>query len=189
MGKNERKTDNRYLVMIGVIVCVVVLTAVVTVFVLVWGGTHDQDDHREEEAQTTTQVEPIEELIIHSIEEQENTVDVSTSYGVFKYPFAFSDIIRTEAIELKDGTALEFTAMIAGESYNLYTICFGSEEGIPVGKIKIGEKKQSYNVGVIFYDLDEKLDEQYHSTFYAALETFNDVVDSMEENENFTSLY
>lgn len=174
--------------MIALIVGVVVFSAAIVVIALVGGGRNDGEAGSDDDTRTNAsqKKESLDELSVESVEEQGDAVVVSTTYCTLKYPFAFADLIRVEAIDHEGSAALEFIAEIDGVSYKLYTILFGSSAGIPVGTIELGEDEEEYDVNVLFHELEEEVGESERTTFYATQETFNDVVASMAENENFT---
>ena len=124
----------------------------------------------------------VKELLVQNVTEENDTVLVETTYGTVRYPYAFSDILSVESENRGDHAVLEFNAAIDGETHKLYTLYFNSEEGMPVGILRIDNK--TYVVSAEFHDANG-ISDLNMATFYAAQETFNDVVNSLSENENF----
>lgn len=124
----------------------------------------------------------VKELLVQNVTKQDNMVLVETTYGTVRYPFAFSDIMSVEAENHGNYAALEFSAMIDGETYKLYTLYFNSEDGVPVGTLRYDS--ETYVVTAEFHDASG-ISDLNMVTFYAAQETFNDVINSLSENENF----
>lgn len=125
-------------------------------------------------------------LVLYSIEEQEDTMVVSTSYCLLKYPFAFSDLIKVEAVDLADSSEIVFKALIGETEYKLFTIAFNGTDGIFLGTMNVPERSAIVDVYAELYSADENMDDNALATFYAAQEVFNDVVFSLAENESFT---
>ena len=124
------------------------------------------------------------ELVVESVEEQEDIVLVNTTYVTVKYPYAFSDIVSVEAETFEDYAVLEFGAIINDTTYKAYTLFFNSEEGMPIGTLE--RNGETYVVTAQFHDASG-IDEDSMITFNAVQETFNDVVNSLFENEGFTA--
>ncbi len=122
-------------------------------------------------------------LAVESITEQGDVVVVKTSYCEVKYPFAFADLIRVQAEEEK----LDFVLELSGEAYPLFAICFGEGEGIPLGTLAVDGKAEPMAVWAQIGTPNEAALGDSVSTYYAAQESFNDVLASLMENEGFTS--
>ena len=136
---------------------------------------------------TTTPInngpQSLPELVVNSVGEQGEWVVVSTSYCSFRYPTAYSDLIYMEAKMLDGYAVVEFTTYIDGEQYPLYTLLFNGDEGIPLGTLRVGSVR--CQVTAVIHKIDAAIPEGWVTTFYAAQETFNDVVFSLEENDGF----
>lgn len=128
-----------------------------------------------------------DKLIVMSIEEDAESVIVETSYGQMRYPYSFSDIIKIEPINYGQYSELKFNADISGKTIPLYSLRFNHDSGIPAAEMVLPISKEKIGVSVEFYEPDG-LSEEETTVFYAALETFNDVLDSFAENENFEKL-
>lgn len=133
---------------------------------------------------TTEAVYQLKELLVESVTEQEHDVLVVTTYGTVRYSYAFSDLIIVEAENFVDHVELKFGATIDDEVRNLYTLIFDGEEGIPIGTLQVDD--DTYAVTAQFHDVSG-ISEDGMVTFYAVQETFNDVVNSLSENEGFTA--
>ena len=140
---------------------------------------------------TTAPTEPTEptqkRLTIDKIEEVGDTVIVTTSYGQVKFPYAFADMIKVEAINddvLKSATLL-FYLQINDKHCNLYAITFGGEGSDPVGAMELGENAEPVLVYVAVYGQPSGLTDGERQAFIATQETFNDVMTSLQEGENF----
>ncbi|MBQ8029477.1 MAG: hypothetical protein IJ262_08755 [Clostridia bacterium] len=121
-------------------------------------------------------------LSIVSYTENGEWMEVETSYGKFHYPFAFSDIIKIEAVNKGVSAQLRFSAKIEDKIIDAYTIYFNEPKGVPCGILKMSEE---IPVTVEFENAPKKLDDDWLITFNAVQETFNDVLISMSENNDF----
>lgn len=147
------------------------------------GGKDDLENGVFTGESTTLAPVPEGKFGIISITEDNEWVNVETTYGKFRYPFAFSDLVKVEAEDEGDSQSLEFSALIDDEYTIIYTINYNSDEGMPCGILMLDKE---IPVSVEFEEISDTLNDDWASTFYAAQETFNDVVSSMAENENFT---
>ncbi len=121
-------------------------------------------------------------LSIMSITEDGDWIVVETTYGVLRYPFAFSDVIEVEAFNEGETSQLRFYTKIEGQKIKNYTIHYNDNEGTAFGTLK---KEKKIPLSVVFEEPPAELQEDWKTTFYAVQETFNDVLKSMEENEKF----
>ena len=198
MGKYSKKASLQWKGLTTV--CIVLGVVLALLIVLLVCLDHDKAPEMSmpentEAAATTPTEEATEEiteavpegkaLLVESVEEEEDTVIVVTTYVTVKYPYAFSDLMSVEAQTFEDHAALEFGANIGQTTYKAYTLYFnGSEEGMPVGTLQLDG--ETYVVTAQFHDVTG-LGKDDMTTFYAAQETFNDVVNSLAENEGFTA--
>lgn len=125
-----------------------------------------------------------ESLIINAMYEEDDTIRVVTTYGSFSYPFAFSDIIKIEAINGDNSARMKFSACFENLSLPVFTLHFNDDMGIPCGIIKL--KGKEIPVSVVLEKEPDNLKDDYKITFLAAQEVFNDVLNSMADNETFT---
>ena len=126
------------------------------------------------------------EYRIESTNEEGEWVVVKTTYGSFKYPFAFSDLIVIEAADLERSAQLRFFMKMDDNNVPIYTIHYNSGEGSLCGTLKLSDGAESIPVTVVLADKPEDLSEDWRLTFYATQETFNDVLFSMAEDKNFS---
>ena len=123
-------------------------------------------------------------LSIMSLTEDGDWIVVETSYGVVRYPFAFSDVIEVEAFNEGETSQLRFYTKIEGEKIKNYTIHYNADDiGTAFGTLK---QKNEIPLSVVFEEFPEDCSEEWMSTFYAVQETFNDILKSMQEDKNFT---
>ena len=132
-------------------------------------------------------LEDTDKLIIMSIEEEGEWVILTSSYGKMRYPFAFSDVIKTEAVNYGEYSQLKFSADVSEKTVPIYTLNFNHDSGIPAGELILPVSGEKIGVSAEFFE-PEGLSEEEQSVFYAAAETFNDILDSFDENENFKKL-
>lgn len=186
MGKY---TSKRGLQRKGLMVICAVLAVVLTLLIgmlvhLIAGETPGDQGHGTSTGPVSGEVSRLKELLVQSVTEQEDAMHVVTTYGTVKYSYAFSDIICVEAETFEDYAVLEFGAMIDGKVVKLYTLIFNGLEGIPVGTLQVDG--ETFAVTAQFND-GSGVSGDSMVTFYAAQETFNDVVNSLSENEGFTT--
>ena len=168
------------MILASILVVLIVVVAVLTIK----AGNDNDTTQTTGTTQTTTSAESFPELIVLSVEEQGEWVQVSTSYCVFSYPVAYADLIHFEARMLDNQAVIEFTTEIDGERYPLYTLIFNGNEGHYLGMLQI--ESSSYRVSYLSYEIDEAITERWEDTFYAAQETFNDVDASLKQNDGYT---
>lgn len=125
-------------------------------------------------------------LTVEGTEEQADLVLVKTSFCNVKYPFAFADLIRVKAQDEGNVATLEFSACITDVEYPMYVLRFGGSEGILLGTLTIPGEAAPREVYAEFCQADTAALGDHVGTFYAAQETFNDVVASLAENGGFT---
>ena len=127
--------------------------------------------------------ESMEELIIHSVTEQGEWMCVSTSYGDFSYPFAYSDLMVINTISEETYVAFAMCANI-GSIEGVYNIWINQAIGTYAGVLTLEGK--TYPVYVEFIAPRQDLDESALPSFYAAQETLNDVLRSWAEAGFYT---
>lgn len=141
-----------------------------------------------EPTEPTDPTEPTRKLLtIDRIEEVGDTVVVTTSYGQLKFPYAFTDMIKVEAIndDVLNSATLLFYLQINEKHCNLYAVTFGGEGSDPVGAMDLGEGLEPVLVYVNVYGQPSGLTDGERQAFIATQETFNDVMTSLQEGENF----
>lgn len=167
-------------------VCVTLATVLLVLFCVVL-VLPDNDVQPSQPPGTTgyipdDQTAPVKELVIQDLTEQGNVMVVTTNYCTVSYSIAFSDIIGVKTETSKDCAKLNFCATIDGNEAALYTLLFGGEEGMPIGSVRVDDRV--YTVTVLFHDGDG-IQEEGMITFYAAQETFNDVIASLKKSDTF----
>lgn len=128
--------------------------------------------------------DPIRGLSIQAVKEEGDRVLVETNYGTVEYPFAFSDVIQAEALNLGSATALELSADLGDGIYPMMRIWFNRDEGIPLGTLMLDG--QEVTVSAQLYGAPKGLSQDRRNTFLAAQECFNDIVNSMMNIPGFT---
>ena len=126
-------------------------------------------------------------LVVEAIEEQGDTMLVRTSFVQVKYPFAFADLIQVRSVNGDNVASLEFFVASQDEEYPIFTLHFGGNEGILLGTVQISNEETPRAVYAELAPADTDALGDYLETFYAAQESFNDVVVSLAENTNFTA--
>lgn len=143
-----------------------------------------EESHPVQTTQAAEMFQPEEVVLtVETINEQGDAVVVKTSYCEVKYPFAFADLIQVQA----EGEKLDFVLKLSGEEYPLFAICFGEGEGIPLGTLAVDGKAEPVAVWAQIGAPNEAALGDSVSTYYAAQESFNDVLASLMENEGFTA--
>ena len=151
------------------------------------GASTSQSTDRLEPTQPGEQ-ENIPVLQILASSETQEWVVLETSFGTFKYPYAFSDIIKAKAINDGKVSKLLFSAQIDGKDIPLYTIHYNDTIGVPFGIYRHAENVEAVSVSVVFAEAPSTLSTGGMTTFQAAQESFNDVITSMAENKAFQPL-
>lgn len=132
----------------------------------------------------SNEANPEKEEITLSVTHQGEQMLVQTQFCRLTYPGAFVDVMEVNAVNEENGRALVFAANIQGRTYPLYALHFDAEAGQPVGSL-VNASGQRVSVSVEFFALPEALAEGEKNTFLAAQETANDVLTSLEENDNY----
>ena len=176
----ENCSQRKVLTVVGIAVGVVL--ALLIVWLACFNKTPGTDSTESTPGETT--VYNGNELLVESVKEQEDIVLVNTTYVTVKYPYAFSDLMSVEAETFEDYAVLEFGAIINDTTHKVYTLYFNGEEGMPLGTLE--RNGETYVVTAQFHDASG-VSEDNMITFFAAQETFNDVVNSLSENEGFTA--
>lgn len=194
---SEQAASNGSKVKILTICCVVLAVAVVILTALLLHGNDGNEvpvvlasDVATTQKQSVNESYAIaqKQLQIYEIEAVDEQMLIKTSYGDMRYPYAFSDIIRVEAVSTETTKALEFSADLGTEVYPIYTISFTDPEGMCIGSLLLPEEKKPYYVTVTLHAPAQELQGDILLTFQAAQETFNDIWLSMMDNEGFTPI-
>ncbi|MBR6740975.1 MAG: hypothetical protein IKM04_07925 [Clostridia bacterium] len=154
---------------------------------LIYGGkpldmpSNDMSDNNKNEVTLPAH----SKFAVLSKKEDGDLVVVTTTYGSFSYPFAFTDVLSYEASTDDSSAAkLNFYADIDENKYILFTLNFGISEGIFIGRLNVGEEGGQTDVSVVFYDTPEALSNDELTTYYAAKELFNDIEQSLMKSGN-----
>jgi len=146
------------------------------------------------EQQTEIETEPettgFPKLEVVNSAEESAWVNVETTYGTFRYPAAFSDIVKVEGVTGEASAELKVLLVTDEGDLPVYTLYYNNEENstaIPCGKLKLDSETEEMLISVVFENAPEDLSADWQSTFYAVQETFNDVIFSMEEDSRFTA--
>ena len=178
----------------GILVCICVLAMCATVITVTSVGRRENNAPDGGAAATTVvtttvtaqTADGLPVLEILSAKEDGEWVTVDSTFGSFRYPTAFSDVLRVEAVEQGESASLRFVARIAAKDVTVYTLHYGKATGIRCGTLRLSNTAEEI---AVYADLAEKpagVPDDWASTFYAAQETFNDVLSSMTEDSRFT---
>lgn len=178
--KNKKSLNAKQLTFLAG--CVIGAAALICVacFLLFSPKPEDEPDLPAQTTQATEPEKPLGALSIEDIYRQGSSMLVKTSYLDLEFPYAFSDVIFVEAVNENGVAALKFSTKTATMDEPLYTIWFGGTVGEAIGTYA-----GKFPVTVEFFSLPKNLSEDDQGTFKATQETFNDVLQSMHENENF----
>ena len=130
------------------------------------------------------------EKYILSTKVEDGWVTIKTELGVFQYSDAYADLFSVKAQEskAKDLPDFMFSVKIGFAYYELFTICYGGEEGIPCGTFAPDNGKDLVVVYVQFADVPSKLSGDDLALYVEAQEAFNEIVASMEADSRFSGL-
>ena len=115
-------------------------------------------------------------LTVIEMAEKGDVVSVTTTYGTFEYPAAFSDFMSVKSESAKNTSKLQFFANVNDEEILIYTMLFGGTEGLPLGTIQKTDWAEPVVVTVLFPEEPIGLNESDLLTYYATQETFNNVM-------------
>lgn len=198
MGKYEKNRSVRswkkkkcIAIIVALLVCIILIVGLVK---RLWNSEGDsaltlepsENDTMEEitEDPGTSHLE----FLIYSVEQEQDMMVVSTSYGQMRYPFAFSDLLMINPVNQMNNSSAEFCMRLNDQEYRAFEIIFNGEEGNLIGHIELEKDMPAEPVYGVFYAPDESIAEGDLSTFYAVQEIFNDIVRSLGENENFIAM-
>lgn len=145
---------------------------------------HTETGPSQQIQQTTAPVEQ-PPLTVESVTEEGGRIVVNSSWCTVAYPFAFADLLRVNAGQIMGSPALCFTAVIGGEEYAVFDICFGRGD-ILLGELELPVTGEKIQVRADLHKAPEGLTEGQLSSFLAAQECFNDVSASLMEHPGFT---
>lgn len=172
-----------------IVICCVLMLVLVALIVVAARMTTERTQETPDETQKGSEIQsdlipgPIDEMVIYTVEEQDDVMCVTTSYGAFSYPYAFSDLLAIEAVNQDSCVGLTFSVFLEGRSEQVYTLWINSNQGMRAGTLNREDK--AYRVSMEIYDAREGMNEMYTSTFYAVQETLNDVLQSMAAGGDF----
>ena len=163
------------------------LAVIVVLLVLLIGNLNNMQNSTEPGQTPSTQPSETGEnhWTIYSISEQGSQVVVTTNFCQLKYPYAFSDLIKVEAITEGNTMSLQFSAIIDGESHKLYVLTLGGQGDLFVCSLTVTPGQAPIRVHGTLYQPGPELSEDGRFAFVAAQETFHDVVVSLQENMSF----
>lgn len=164
---------------------ILILTAILAVLIVVaLLIPKSTPDHPTGTNSTTGLSAQMEQMVIHSIEEQGELVRINTSYGTVSYPFAYSDLITVDPVTETGRVGLAFQVNLNGNLVPIYTLWIHGDAGVICGLLDINGV--TYPVRMEFMSVPENLDQGHLLTFYAAQETVNDVITSLKDNPNYS---
>lgn len=176
--KSSRKKEDKLK-----IACWILATVLLALLTVVVGGYVLRDYYTIPDATSQDGGDSgLKELQITSSVTEGDRVVVSTTYGTLWYSAAFVDQIHVEASNHGTYSQLDFKVVIDGKAELMYTVLFEKNTGIPVGTMKVDGA--TYLVTAMVHS-PEGITEANRLNFYAAQETFNDVMNSLGENDGF----
>lgn len=106
---------------------------------------------------------------------------IETEYGDLYFPDQWQEFLVTDQTEGENTIEVSFSAKVNDETYPLFTITIGGEEGNPAGTLTSSDG----TVRNIYVQLDEinesiSLDEGEQNRLYAMQEDINYLLDSLE---------
>lgn len=168
----------------------IILGLLVTLLLIVDNGQGPEQPESPSATESTPNnpTENTQQLEILRIEEQGESVVVITNLCRVKYPYAFSDLIQVEQINSDEKVALRFYAVINGKRAELYELAFGGQGNLQVGALMRPNVAEPMLVYAEIFAAPSDLKEDERIAFIAAQETFNDVVNSLQDNEMFVPM-
>lgn len=173
--RRTKTLDRKQLLIVGCVIGAVALIIAALIFLLSGSGGEKVETPRG----------PLKPLTIGQLTRDGESMVVENSYLEVRFAYAFSDLIRVEAVNQETKTAMEFSARIAGEDRKIYCIWFNSQDGQTVGTLDLQDGEAPVRVSAVFYQPDAQLSEEDRKTFAATQETVNDVIAAMRENMYF----
>ena len=174
----KKKTNNSRLRLRGFIAGAVIVATIGGFFLVSDTGSADSVGNIKFEA-----LEPITELdttynLLHSVEVDENKVNVSSAFGNIEYSSSFVDALQIIPKQEKEQNILEFQGVLAYGTYTTYTFIFDSDSIDALGRIT-DDNGNPFYVHLKMAEPPEGLSKSDLDTFYAVQETVNDVLDSL----------
>ena len=119
------------------------------------------------------------------MDDASQTYDISTEYCTLQYPEKWKDKVETNVSEGEVYT-VAFSATVNDETYSLFDICFGGEQGYAIGEINVNA--QTIPVSVVTYELafSDGMEQETQMDLLAMQEDVNTVIQSLGQYNGFT---
>lgn len=163
--------------------CVVGAAALIIAACFLFGGKPSGEESGETQAVRTS----MPELgVVLEAYRQDKQMVLETTYLRLTYPYSFEDYIKVRTVAGGvHTTGLEFWVQTSTMEEKMYTIWFNGQIGEQIGTFDPEDGQPAVPVTVEFSVMPDGLSADDQSTFKAAQETFNDVLPSLHENQNF----
>ena len=141
----------------------------ITLFLLLFSGCGKNDTSLNQESNNADKSIPAEAMVIE------------TSYGDLYYPEQWKEFLQTEEEQKGEVLVISFRAVIQENTYDLFDVSIGGNEGTIVGQItsKDGTQRAVY-IDVADIGEDSRLTEGEQNSLYAMQEDLNYLVDNLK---------
>lgn len=177
-GRRKKTPNSKQLLIAGCVIGAVALIVAACIFACTLAGGCAGEQPQSSRSE-------LKELTVGQFVREQETMVVRTSYLDVAFPYAFSDLIGVEAVNEQTAAGLTFTVTINKETHKLYTLWFNSDAGETAGSFDLEDGYEPARVSVAFYKPDSRFKEDDRTTFFAAQETINDVLDYMAKDSRF----
>lgn len=141
-------------------------------------GTSPTEGEKPDDPTTST----LESNRDFQIRENGHMIEVVTKFGTLAYPLAFEELVEVIPEETQDGYALRFYCTVDNIRMPVYSVWFNSEKGMAVGNILDAMNNES-RVSIEYFEAPADLTGGGLDVFYAAQETVNDIIRSLQDSE------
>lgn len=141
----------------------------ITLFLLLFSGCRENETSSNQENNNADKSIPAEAMVIE------------TSYGDLYYPEQWKEFLQTEEEQKGDVIVIGFRAVIQENTYDLFDVSIGGNEGTIVGQItsEDGTQRAVY-IDVADIAEDSQLTEGEQNSLYAMQEDLNYLVDNLK---------
>lgn len=118
-------------------------------------------------------------------------IKIETPYGNLCYPYSFEEIVKYESKNDGDVSSYIFYAALDGQDIKIYTIAFSGKNLNDAGAVLGTVKDASGNTVYVYFAPEDEIvndgmTDGQKNTVYAAQETVNDVIASLNNLSTFT---
>lgn len=142
----------------------------------------------EKPEETAAPQETVAQPQIQETEPQEAEVEIVTPYCSLYIPYEWSESISTETVPQDFGLNLVFIGTVNGKQADLFTVCFGGEEGFPVGTVTTADGFMlDITIDLAEFSADAGWTDAEIDELSAMQESMNHIISRLRQTPGFVS--